>query len=64
MAVFAVFKLYVDDELKYTKYVSDDKPFRLPKQYKGRRVRVSVTGTAPVTRIKIATSMEEIIAAT
>ena len=57
------FTLYVDDELKFTKTLigNYDKPFRLPKGFKNKRVQMGLTGYIPIQRISIATSRKELM---
>jgi hypothetical protein len=55
-----VFKLYADNVLKFTKLLTNLKPFKLPRGFKARRLEVEVAGYIPVTKINIASSMREI----
>ena len=55
------FKLYVDGVLKFTKLVSDEKPFRLPSGFRGMKWEVQLEGNIPVRRVQIATSARELL---
>lgn len=58
-----IFKLYADDELKFTKTVTDGEIFRLPGGYLSRNVEIQVEGYIPVLMAEIATSVMEMLAA-
>lgn len=55
------FKLYVDGVLKFTKLVSDEKPFRLPSGFRGMKWEVQLEGNIPVRRVQMATSVRELL---
>jgi len=54
---YVVFKLYVDGSLRATKTISDDKIFRLPGGYRGKKVEIEVSGYVPIRKIEIGTSI-------
>ena len=54
------FKLYADGVLRYTKVVSDSKPFRLPGGYTGKETEVELSGVAPVLEIVLAENISEL----
>lgn len=56
------FNYYVDGELKHTETISlnNDRPFKLPKGFKGRKHEVKVSGYIPVKQITLATSEKEL----
>lgn len=54
------FKLYADHVLKFTKTVTDDKPFRLPSGFKSKYWEFEVTGTGAVRAILAANTIEEL----
>ena len=53
------FQLYVDNELVFSKNITNDKVFRLP-PVRGRRVEVKLSGYIPIRRMSIAQSPTEI----
>jgi len=54
------FKLYADGQLKMTKEIYNDKPFRLIAGYRARTLYFQVEGNLEIKRIDLAASMEEI----
>ncbi|WP_243546214.1 hypothetical protein [Pseudodesulfovibrio tunisiensis] len=54
------FQLWGDGELRYTRNVSNDRPFPLPKGYAARRWEFAVAADVPVSAIRIAPSMQEL----
>jgi hypothetical protein len=54
------FKVYVDGDLKWTKEVSDNTMFKLPRGFKDKKWEFEVIGMIPIKRLTIATSTEEI----
>lgn len=55
------FKLYVDDTLRATKVVSDDKIFRIPGGYRGKKVEMEVGGFIPVRAVEVGTSVAALL---
>lgn len=53
--------IYADGEEIYNKNVSSAKAFKLPKGTKGKRWEVQLSGTIPVRRFDMATTMKELI---
>lgn len=60
----ATFKFYADGKLILTKTISDDDAFRLPGTNIYRRCYFEVSGDVPIVDVAIATSLEELDAAT
>jgi len=58
---YITFKIYADSVLKFTKEVSDNLMFKLPRGFKGKEWEVEVSGMIPVKRIMVATSTEELL---
>lgn len=56
-----VFRVYADDVLKFTKNVSNGKPFRLNSGYKSKRYEFQIEGNIPVKQMDVATSVEELM---
>lgn len=55
------FKLWVDEQLKYTKLVTDSKPFRLPSGYKSDTFEIELAGNnVAVHSVVIAESISEL----
>lgn len=54
-------KLYVDDTLRATKVVSDDKIFRMPGGYRGKKVEMQIEGYIPVRAVEVGTSISALI---
>lgn len=54
-------KVYVDDILRATKVVSDDKIFRMPGGYRGKKVEMQIEGYIPVRAVEIGTSISALI---
>lgn len=54
------FKIWGDGVLRYTRTVSDDRPFALPAGYQARRWVVQTKGTANIRRIAVGESATEI----
>jgi hypothetical protein len=54
------FRVYVDGDLKWTKEVSNNTMFKLPRGFKDKKWEFEVIGMIPIKRITIATSTEEI----
>ena len=54
------FNLYADGVLRYTKSVTDDRPFRLPGGYTAETFEVEFIGTTDVTDFFMATTMREL----
>jgi len=57
MSAYVLLRIYVDDILRVTKHVSDDKIFRIPGGYRGSRVEIQLEGYIPVRKVEIATSI-------
>jgi hypothetical protein len=55
------FRLYVDDVLRATKVVTDDKIFRIPGGYRGKKVEIQVEGYVPVRAVEVGTSASALI---
>jgi hypothetical protein len=55
------FNLYVDCRLVYTVEICDCLPFRLPPNIMGNEVEIEVIGKSPIHKIKVASSMQELI---
>lgn len=55
------FKLYVDCKLVHTVEVCDCLPFRLPSQIMGMEAEIEVIGKSPIHKIKVASSMRELM---
>ena len=53
-------KLYADDVLKHTETVADKNPFRMDGDYQGDEWEVESSGSNTVTKIIVATSMDEL----
>lgn len=61
MSADVVFRLYVDDDLKFERTLTDSQNvFRLPSGFRGRHFDVELTGFAPVRRVALAPSMREL----
>ena len=56
------FKLYADGVLKFTKIVTDGKPFRLPGGYLSNIYQVQLSGTDTVTGVSIAETIFDLAA--
>jgi hypothetical protein len=54
------FNLYADSELIFSKNVSTNKAFKLPKGYKSKRYEVELIGQVPVRSVDMATTMKEL----
>jgi len=54
------FKIYTDGVLRYTRAVSSDKPFRLPKMPHTTETEVEVSGVAPTQEIVVGQNMNEL----
>jgi len=57
---YITFTLYASGEPVFTKYVFNSKPFRLPSGYTNRELEISLTGSVPVYKIELASSMQEL----
>lgn len=57
---YVTFNVYADGNLVLSKTITDDKPFRMPTGFKATLWEIEVTGTLPVRRMTLATSMAEI----
>jgi len=58
---YVIFNLYADSVLKFTKEVTTNKMFKLPRGFKAKEWEVEVMGMIPVTRIVVATSSKELV---
>lgn len=54
------FTLYVDNEVKMSKQVMNNRPFRLPKGYKGTEIEFRLTGQVYISRADLAPSIEDL----
>ena len=54
------FKLWADEQLRATRTVSDNEPFRLPGGYLASRFEVEVSGTNQVSEVKVAENIFEL----
>ena len=54
------FDLYADGVLKFTKQVSDERPFRLPGGYTAETFEVEFSGTTDITDFMMATTMRDL----
>ena len=57
---YLTFTLWADGEVVFTKKVYSTKPFRLPSGYVGKDIEISLSGSVPVYKIDLATSMQEL----
>lgn len=55
------FNLYVDCRLVFTIEICDCNPFRIPSQTIGKEVEIEVIGQSPIHKIKVASSMRELL---
>ena len=55
------FKLYANNELKFTKTVNSDKFFRLPSGYRANKWEVQLEGNIPIRKIQFATSVRSLL---
>lgn len=53
-------KVYADGVLKFTKTVTDDKPFRLPQGYQAKDWQFEIATTTPIVGVVVAESIEEL----
>ena len=53
-------KMYVDGVLKFTKSVTNQKPFRLPAGFKGLNYEIELTGNKEILSVHLATSTAEL----
>lgn len=56
-----VMHLYVDGKKRWTRKIEDDRIFRLPTQFAGKRFYIELEGNLPISQIQIATSAMEIV---
>lgn len=56
-----IFNYYVDGELKYSREVTDSKPFRLPSGFRGETIEVEIKSNAYIHSITLASSMGELV---
>lgn len=56
-----VFNYYVDGELKFTKDVTDSKPFRLPSGFRGETIEVEIKSNSYIHSVVLASSMGELL---
>lgn len=56
-------KVYADGVLKHTQTVTSEEPFRLPSGFRARVWEVEITGTDNVSRVYLATTMNELAVA-
>ena len=56
----ATFYLYADGVLKYFRYITDSRPFKLPRGYLGRNWQVRVGGNVTINWVKLAETMQEL----
>lgn len=61
LADATIFNYYVDGELKYSREVTDSKPFRLPSGFRGETIEVELKSNAYIHSITLASSMGELI---
>lgn len=61
LADATIFNYYVDGELKYSREVTDSKPFRLPSGFRGETIEVEVKSNAYIHSITLASSMGELV---
>lgn len=61
LADATIFNYYVDGELKYSREVTDSKPFRLPSGFRGETIEVEIKSNAYIHSITLASSMGELI---
>lgn len=61
LADATVFNYYVDGELKYSREVTDSKPFRLPSGFRGETIEVEIKSNAYIHSITLASSMGELV---
>jgi hypothetical protein len=54
-------KLYADGVLKHTQSVADQKPFRLPGDYRARQYEVEISGANEVYEAVVASSLDELV---
>lgn len=54
------FNYYVDKELKFSKVITNSKPFRLPSGFRGDSHEVEVISNRYISRIQLASSMSEL----
>jgi hypothetical protein len=54
------FELYADGLLKYSGAATGKDPYWLPSGYMADKLEIKITGTATVTRIEVAESIEEL----
>jgi hypothetical protein len=55
------FNLYVNCRLVWTAEICDCNPFRIPTQITGNEVEIEVIGKSPIQKIKIASSIRELM---
>jgi hypothetical protein len=55
------FNLYVDCRLVWTAEICDCQPFRIPTQIRGTTVEIEVIGKSPIHKIKVASSIQELM---
>lgn len=55
------FNLYVNCRLAFTAEICDCNPFRIPTQIVGNEVEIEVIGKSPIHKIKVASSIEELL---
>jgi hypothetical protein len=55
------FNLYVGCRLVWTAEICDCKPFRLPPNIVGNEVEIEVIGKSPIQKIKLASSIQELM---
>lgn len=61
LADATIFNYYVDGELKYSREVTDSKPFRLPSGFRGETIEVEIKSNAYIHSITLASSMGELV---
>ena len=54
------FNYYVDKDLKFSKVITNSKPFRLPSGFRGDSHEVEVISNRYISRIQLASSMGEL----
>lgn len=57
----ATIRIYVDDNLRFTRTITCSKPFRLPKGFDGLNYEIEIDGIEEVMEIHMATSMKELV---